>query len=55
MPVNRQILNELLAKQTESGGFVTHYDEEGKFRGDTNVETTSLALMALIAIAELER
>ncbi len=53
-PVNRQILAALLAQQADSGGFVTHYNEEGEARGDTNVETTALALLALTEVSRAD-
>lgn len=37
----------LLSQQAPSGGFFTHYMDDGTSFGDTNTETTSLALLAL--------
>ena len=37
----------LLAMQRQDGGFVTDYDAQGKPVGQANVETTSLAILAL--------
>jgi hypothetical protein len=37
----------LQAMQSADGGFATHYDNQQKPTGDTNTETTSLALLAL--------
>lgn len=39
----------LLSKQASSGGFHTHYSGQDALRGDTNIETTSLTLLALTA------
>ena len=41
------MLEMLLAMQREDGGFVTDYDAQGKPVGQANVETTSLAVLAL--------
>ena len=41
------MLERLLAMQREDGGFVTDYDAQGKPVGQANVETTSLAVLAL--------
>ena len=41
------MLGRLLAMQREDGGFVTDYDDKGKPIGQANVETTSLAILAL--------
>ncbi|MGQ9676095.1 MAG: hypothetical protein ACUVX1_10575 [Chloroflexota bacterium] len=37
----------LLSQQASTGGFFTHYMEDGTSFGDTDTETTSLALLAL--------
>ena len=42
-----EMLKRLLAMQREDGGFVTDYDALGKPVGQANVETTSLAILAL--------
>jgi hypothetical protein len=42
-----KMLCRLLAMQREDGGFVTDYDRRGKPVGQANVETTSLAILAL--------
>jgi hypothetical protein len=42
-----RMLEGLLAMQREDGGFVTDYDARGKPIGQANVETTSLAILAL--------
>jgi hypothetical protein len=41
------IVNRLMAMQREDGGFVTDYNAQGGPVGQTNVETTSLAVLAL--------
>ncbi len=41
------LVNALLQKQAPSGGFHTHYAGPTTLRGDTNTETTCLALLAL--------
>ena len=41
------IVNRFLAMQGEDGGFVTDYDAQGRPVGQANVETTSLAVLAL--------
>ena len=41
------MLKRLLAMQREDGGLVTDYDAQGKPVGQANVETTSLAILAL--------
>jgi hypothetical protein len=47
-PVFRaKMLERLLAMQREDGGFITDYDAQGKPVGQANVETTSLAILAL--------
>ena len=45
--VKAEMLERLLAMQREDGGFVTDYDVQGKPIGQANVETTSLAILAL--------
>jgi hypothetical protein len=47
--MDSRLLPALLAKQGLSGGFYTHYLTSGEPQGDPNVETTSLALLALEA------
>jgi hypothetical protein len=42
-----KMIDRLLAMQRQDGGFVTDYDAQGKPVGQANVETTSLALLAL--------
>jgi hypothetical protein len=42
-----KLMNRLLAMQRPDGGFVTDYDAQGKLVGQANVETTSLAVLAL--------
>lgn len=42
-----RMLGRLLAMQRQDGGFVTDYDTNGKPVGQANVETTSLAILAL--------
>ena len=42
-----KMLGRLLAMQRTDGGFVTDYDTSGKPVGEANVETTSLAILAL--------
>jgi hypothetical protein len=42
-----RMLERLLAMQRDDGGFVTDYDAQGKPVGQANVETTSLAILAL--------
>jgi hypothetical protein len=41
------LLGRLLKQQGDDGGWVTDYDENGRPRGRANVETTSLAVLAL--------
>jgi hypothetical protein len=41
------MLGRLLSMQRQDGGFVTDYDAQGKPVGQANVETTSMALLAL--------
>lgn len=45
------ILERMLAQQAEDGGWITDYTINGKPVGKANVETTSLAILALDAIA----
>jgi hypothetical protein len=42
-----KMLERLLSMQRDDGGFVTDYDSKGRRVGEANVETTSLAIMAL--------
>jgi hypothetical protein len=44
------ILERLLEQQSEDGGWITDYDRSGKPVGVANVETTSLAVLALDAV-----
>ncbi len=44
-----KLLSILLAQQSGDGGFVTHYVASHTPAGDTNTETTALALLALNA------
>jgi hypothetical protein len=44
-----KLLSVLLAQQSDDGGFVTHYVDRHTPTGDTNTETTALALLALNA------
>jgi hypothetical protein len=48
IPNKDQILSQLLAMQSPNGGFYTHYQNTNAPAGDTNTETTSLALLALL-------
>jgi hypothetical protein len=41
-----------LAQQAKDGGWITDYDQNGKPRGKANVETTSLAILAMEAAAK---
>ncbi len=50
-----KLLNALLAQQMPNGGFVTHYRDLHTPAGDTNVETTALALLALNAYGCAQR
>lgn len=50
-PARPDLLAALLAKQDETGGFVTLYNRQGAPEGDANTETTSYALLALLAQA----
>lgn len=47
------LLAALLAKQDETGGFVTLYNRQGAPEGDANTETTSYALLALTALLQI--
>lgn len=55
-PVNGQVLSQLLAQQEpDGGGFHTHYQAvEGRL-ADPNVETTSLAILALSTLGGTHR
>jgi hypothetical protein len=44
------VLDRLLAQQAPDGGWVTDYDKDGKPVGVANVETTSLAILAVEAV-----
>ena len=44
------VLERLLAQQGRDGGWITDYDKTGKPVGMANVETTSLAILAVEAI-----
>ena len=46
-----RMLGRLLAMQRDDGGFVTDYDAQVKPVGQANVETTSLAVLALDGVA----
>jgi hypothetical protein len=46
------ILDRLLAQQAKDGGWITDYDTKGKPVGMANVETTSLAILAIEAAAK---
>lgn len=46
-PAQEPILAALLAQQADDGGWITDYDAEGKRVGLANVETTSLAVLAI--------
>jgi hypothetical protein len=47
LPEAGAIRQQLLARQNVDGGFITDYSAEGKNLGMANVETTSLAVLAL--------
>jgi len=51
-PLDRRLLPALLAKQDDSGGFVTLYQGDGAAQGDANTETTSYAILALAALRQ---
>ena len=46
------MVNRLMAMQREDGGFVTDYNAQGGPVGQANVETTSLAVLALDGVAQ---
>jgi len=46
------IVERLLAQQSKDGGWITDYDRNGKPIGVANVETTSLAVLALDAVTK---
>ncbi len=48
------IVERLLAQQEKDGGWITDYDAQRKPVGLANVETTSLCIMALEAVANAE-
>lgn len=55
-PTDQAILQALLTKQAESGGFTTLYPADGSPSvSDTNTETTSYALLALATLADSGR
>ena len=45
----------LLATQREGGGFVTDFNAQGRPVGQANVETTSLAILALDGLPKSSR
>ena len=45
--MEESIVNRLLSMHRADGGFVTDYDARGRPVGQANVETTSLAVLAL--------
>jgi hypothetical protein len=47
-----KIVERMLAVQHSDGGFVTDYNDQGRTVGMANVETTSLAVMALDGMAK---
>lgn len=49
--LDQRVLDQLLAQQGEHGGFHTHYRAGESQLADPNVETTSLALLALWTLA----
>ena len=51
-PAHDTILERLLAQQAKDGGWITDYDAIGKPLGVANVETTSLAILGLEAVAK---
>ncbi len=51
-PAHEAILERLLAQQSKDGGWITDYDFRGNPVGLANVETTSLAVLALDALGE---
>jgi hypothetical protein len=46
-PTEGKIVERMLAVQQSDGGFVTDYNDQGRPVGEANVETTSLAVIAL--------
>ena len=44
---NAAIVERLLARHAKDGGWITDYDKNGKPVGVANVETTSLAILAV--------
>ncbi len=46
-PYREQMLSVMRSMQSPNGGFFTHYRDQQTPEGDTNTETTSLALLAL--------
>ncbi len=44
------VLNRLLAQQARDGGWITDYTASGKCVGLANVETTSLAILAIDSV-----
>jgi hypothetical protein len=50
--IQEAVLEKLLAQQAEVGGWITDYDAKGRRIGLVNVETTSLAIVALDKLAE---
>ncbi len=53
--IKEKIIERLLATQKKDGGFVTDYDAQGRPVGQANVETTSLAVLALEGLANTSR
>src|SRR4051812_18039758 len=51
----RGLLERLLSLQSESGGWITDYDAEGKKLGLANVETTCLAIVGIEAVLQPKR
>ena len=51
-PAHEAILERLLAQQNKDGGWITDYDRKGNPVGVANVETTSLAVLALDAVTK---
>ena len=45
--VRLPMINRLLFQQAKDGGWITDYDAKGKPAGLANIETTSLAILAL--------
>lgn len=54
-PAHDAVVEGLLARQSAEGGWITDYDRAGKPHGLANVETTSLALLALDTLAGAAR